>query len=188
MRKRVLMATISRSQFADIRAAQLGRPVCADPECDARPLKTSDMCGRHKRRSKYHAEATEAHGKIYPSKLEADRGAELRYLLAASEIADLREQAVVNLAGSVDYRADFFYREVATDRLVYEDAKGILADRFRVVCQLWPLWGPNMLRISKREHGRIVIVKEILPQPQARVLWMQAEIERLIGTERKASA
>jgi hypothetical protein len=173
---------ISRSQYADIRAAQLGRPVCADPSCDARPLRTSDMCGRHKHRSKYHAEATEAHGKVYPSKLEADRAAQLRWLQTCGEISELREQVVVELAGSVDYRADFAYVEQPSGRLVHEDSKGVLSDRFRVVCQLWPLWGPTPLIVSKRVDGRIVVVKEILPKPQARIAWMLAEVDRLTGT------
>lgn len=157
------MSTISRSAFADIRAAQLGRPVCADPECDARPLRTSDMCGRHKRRSKFHAEATEAPtGRVYPSRLEATRAGELRYLQMSGVIHDLTEQPRVELERGIFYKPDFRYRE--GDRIIHEEAKGYRGPRWMMVRKLWALHGPTTLRVTAMKRGRIQIVEEILPR------------------------
>jgi hypothetical protein len=97
----------------------------------------------------------------YASRLEAQRAWELQQLQKAGTLSDLREQPSVRLAGDVRYRADFSYTE--NGRTIYEDAKGIVTDRFRVVCQLWPFFGPGPLRIVAKKGGRIVMVREIMP-------------------------
>lgn len=137
------------------------------------------MCGRHKGRSKFHAESTEANGKRYPSKLEADDGAGLRYEQIAGEIRDLREQVHVELAGCVGYCADFAYVELPRERFVHRESKGKDGERWRVVKNLWRMWGDTPLHISKRVDGRVVVVETILPNFQRRRAFLLAELAKL---------
>jgi hypothetical protein len=96
----------------------------------------------------------------YASKLEADTAALYKILERAGEISDLREQPGVTLADSVRYKPDFSFIEKGVR--VYADAKGVVTDRFRMICQLWPKYGPGPLRIMVRQPGGgITMLKEI---------------------------
>ena len=91
------------------------------------------------------------------SKAESARRAMLEMLERRGEIFDLRCQPSYTLAGCVRYRADFEYRD-AEGRCVTEDVKGFETERFRVVRQLWRIWGPWPLRIVQARYSRGTIV------------------------------
>lgn len=101
--------------------------------------------------------------RMYASTAERDRAEELRLLERAGAIQNLQEQVTVDLG--IRYRADFVYLE--RGRIVFEDVKGIVMQRFRDVCTLWRTRGPGVLRVTKRaKRGRsFVIVREIPPAP-----------------------
>lgn len=114
------------------------------------------------RRGKYGAIKTEFDGRRFDSKGEAARAAELRVWERAGIIADLVYQPHVELEPGIHYKPDFRYTE--RGRLVHEDFKGVTTARFRLICHLWALHGPSVLRITRR-HGRgFVVAKEILPR------------------------
>lgn len=120
------------------------------------------------RRTKYGATRATDGARWYASTAERDRAVELRQMEAAGLIAALEMQVPIRLAGSVTYRADFVYQE--DGRTIVEDVKGVVTERFAVVCQLWSLWGVGVLRITARNGRRrgFVVRREILPQPLRR--------------------
>ena len=100
----------------------------------------------------------------FDSKGEADRGADLRLLERAGEISELQFQVTFHLTEArVSYRADFVYREKG--RIVAEDFKGVETDRFRLIRQLWRVYGPCLLRVTKRRRKGFAVVEEIMPRP-----------------------
>jgi hypothetical protein len=125
-------------------------------------------------------------GRTFGSKTEAEYGAELQWREQAKEIVDLRYQRTVLLAGSVKYKADFDYLEAG--RRVYVDTKGGHAfnERFAVITQLWPLWGPGPLQVVIAVKGRrtaFMVAREILPQPQALAAFCAATLAQLHGED-----
>jgi len=100
-----------------------------------------------KPRSKYGAVKTMVDGIVFASKREAARYEELRFREKAGLIADLVLQPRIPLlAASVnndgdpcwvptyvaEYVADFRYRELATQRIVFEDVKGFKTPLYRL--------------------------------------------------------
>lgn len=92
---------------------------------------SSKTIGRAKNKSKYHAEKCNG----YDSKKEYYRAQQLKILLNAGLISDLREQVVFLLIPSqtnsegfkerpVKYIADFVYIDNATGQTIVEDTKG----------------------------------------------------------------
>ena len=55
--------------------------------------------------------------------------------------------------------------ERSKGRRVYEDVKGVMTERFRIICQIWRHHGLGPLRITKRDGrgGRFKIVKTVNP-------------------------
>jgi hypothetical protein len=89
-----------------------------------------------KRTNKYGARKTEVDGIVFDSQREANRYCELKRLEAVGEIADLELQPRFPLVmeggkSAGEYIADFRYREVATGRMVVEDAKGFRTALYR---------------------------------------------------------
>lgn len=93
------------------------------------------------KRRKYGNTRTERDGIVFDSKKEAGRYAELRMLLAAGEITDLRLQVPYELVPAmkcggetfrgIRYVADFVYRDSCGNEVV-EDAKGMRTDVYRI--------------------------------------------------------
>ncbi len=92
---------------------------------------SSKTLGRAKNKNKYHAEKCNG----YDSKKEYYRAQQLKLLLKAGLISNLREQVVFLLIPSqtngegieekpVKYKADFVYVDNATGQTVVEDTKG----------------------------------------------------------------
>lgn len=95
------------------------------------------MPGGMKKLAKYGNKQTPYEGVMFDSKIEANRFAELRYLLRAGMISNLRRQVPYELIPSqrvdgkvverpVKYIADFVYTE--NGREVVEDVKGVRTD------------------------------------------------------------
>jgi hypothetical protein len=86
-------------------------------------------------RSKYRAIRTEVDGKVFASKKEAKRYAELKLLLKAGAIRELFLQpkfpVTVNDIQVFTYVADFQYME-ADGALVVEDVKGVKTPMYRL--------------------------------------------------------
>lgn len=114
--------------------------------------------------NKYNAKPSKMAGRSFASRLERDRAAELVMLEECGEISGLEFQPMVKLSDAlVSYKPDFMYTQ--DGRTVYEDAKGVVTDRFRMIKRLWSAYGPALLRITKRnQHGRIVTVQEVIPR------------------------
>lgn len=105
-------------------------------------------------------------GRLFDSKLESDRASDLALLAAGGEISALAMQPRVQLEPGIFYRADFSYEE--NGQLYFEDTKGVVTERFRLICKLWKLHGPAPLRIVRRYgKGGFVIDKTIVPHGAA---------------------
>lgn len=97
----------------------------------------------HKVRSKYRAVKTQVDGITFSSKREAARYVELKQLLAAGHISDLRLQPSYELAPSVRfsnskratpalrYQADFSYVDHLGEKVV-EDVKGFPTQGYKI--------------------------------------------------------
>ena len=87
--------------------------------------------------SKYKAQKTTFMGKVFDSKKEADRFAQLRYMQMGKLIGGLqcqykfvlvpeqRDEKGKVIERAVTYIADFVYTDLKTGELVVEDAKGV---------------------------------------------------------------
>ena len=112
------------------------------------------------RGNKFGAKRTMLAGRSFDSRAEALRGQQLLLLERAGEISGLRFQYTFRLTeAEITYRADFIYIEKG--RLIAEDVKGVMTDRFRLVCKLWQVYGPCALRITKRKGERFLLAREI---------------------------
>lgn len=86
--------------------------------------------------------------RAYDSGAERARATELVAMEKAGEIEDLKEQTAVQLVTGIFYKTDFDY--VEKGRRVFEDVKGPMSERFRMLCHLWRQFGKGPLRILKR--------------------------------------
>ena len=86
--------------------------------------------------NKYHAKKTVMDGITFDSKHEAERYCELKLLLRAKKISNLRLQERIELipksryGRAIVYVADFTYEE--NGNKVIEDAKGVKTDIYRL--------------------------------------------------------
>jgi hypothetical protein len=89
------------------------------------------ISGKSLRRNKYNAAKTEFDGKVYDSKKEAARAAELKLLQKAGEIMAFAEQVTFLLPAGVKYIADFVI--IGNDLSVtVEDVKGFKTDVYKL--------------------------------------------------------
>jgi hypothetical protein len=117
--------------------------------------------------NKYGARRTVALGRHFDSRAEADRGVELTLLEQAGEIQDLVFQPRLELEPGIFYKPDFGYTEKG--RPVFEDFKGVVGDRFRLIVKIWRNHGTAVLRITKRDRRSqsFKIAQEIPPAVKA---------------------
>ncbi len=87
--------------------------------------------------------------RVYDSGAERARAKELDCLQNTGKIKDLREQTVVHLVPGINYKTDFDYIE--NGRRVFDEVKGPVSERFRMICHLWKQFGPGPMRILKRK-------------------------------------
>lgn len=122
--------------------------------------------------NKFHAQKAKGFtsGKIYDSKAERDRAEWLKEAETKGEIENLIEHPVVQLTRFHKYKPDFCYIEGG--RLVFEDVKGAVTDRFRINCNLWRERAPGILRITKRLYSSSKwSSKEIRPETHDEGMW-----------------
>lgn len=84
-----------------------------------------------KKPSKMHNVRTELDGKMYASKKEANRAAELKLLLAGKEVVEFFEQVPFLLPGGIKYKADFVVLW-ADGHWTVEDTKGFLTTEYKL--------------------------------------------------------
>jgi hypothetical protein len=93
-----------------------------------------------RRWSKFGNEPTRVDGRLFHSKLEAARYAELKALQAGGLITDLECQPKfqLNVAGVhvCTYIADFSYNDAESGRAVVEDVKGHATDVYKLKARL----------------------------------------------------
>lgn len=97
----------------------------------------------------------------FDSQLERRRFEYLTMAESAGKISDLHRQTSVELEPDIKYKTDFDYIE--DGRRVWEDTKGVITDRFRLLCKIWRLHGPGPLRVVKISKNGWVIAKTINP-------------------------
>ena len=127
---------------------------------------------QYRKGNKYNARKTQGltSGKLYDSKAERDRAEWLKAAEADGTITNLIEHPQVQLTKFHKYKPDFCYQE--DGRLVFEDVKGAVTDRFRINCNLWRERGPGVLRISKRLYSSSKwSFKEIRPDTHDETMW-----------------
>lgn len=99
--------------------------------------------------SKYHAKKIIIDGIKFDSEREGRRYIELKLLLRAGEITDLKLQVPFVLIPkqaderAVTYKADFVYREVKTDKIIVEDSKGFKTKEYIIKRKLFKLNYPQ---------------------------------------------
>jgi hypothetical protein len=127
---------------------------------------------QYRKGNKYNARKSKGFtsDKLYDSQAERNRAEYLKAQETAGEIANLMEHPKVQLTKFHAYKPDFCYEE--NGRLVFEDVKGAVTDRFRINCKLWRERGPGVLRISKRMYKSSKWnVKEIHPDTYDEAMW-----------------
>lgn len=86
--------------------------------------------------NKYHAKKIEVDGHTFDSKAEARRYQQLRLMQMGGEISglELQRRFVVfeKGAASIEYVADFCYRDERTRENVVEDVKGVRTEAYRL--------------------------------------------------------
>lgn len=127
---------------------------------------------RYRQGNKYHAQKTQGFtsGKMYDSKAERDRAEYLKIEETEKRIEALSEHPKISLTKFHTYKPDFVYYE--NSRLVFEDCKGAITDRFRINMKLWRERGPGVLRISKRagKYGKWQF-KDLHPETIDPTMW-----------------
>lgn len=116
-----------------------------------------------RRRNKYNAQPQPAplgERLGFASKDERDRYQQLKILERAGIISDVkRQQEIILTKARISYTADATYIEDGVK--IVEDYKGFIGERFRVIMQLWRVYGPAVLRVVTRAHGAFIVCREI---------------------------
>ena len=89
----------------------------------------------------------------YDSTAERDYGEILRLRELANEIRNVTAQPVIDLTCDINYRCDFHYFEIASERWIYAEVKGVTGERFAVIKKLWRVHGDGLLQIIKRKSA-----------------------------------
>lgn len=103
--------------------------------------------------SKYHSRKTKVDGITFDSKAEAERYAELRLLLRAGIVRELKLQPEFELIPAFRkngrtyrrtvYRADFSYYDATSGQFVIEDVKGMKTELYRLKKKLFEYKYPD---------------------------------------------
>ena len=114
------------------------------------------------KRNKYGAIKTVVDGITFDSKAESERYSELRLMEKGDLVRDLELQPRIFLSeAKIRYTPDFVYFDVHENKKVWEDVKGKITQDFRVRKNLWKVYGPGKLRITKKEKGFFVVSEEV---------------------------
>ena len=89
----------------------------------------------------------------FGSKVERDYGLILAARQLAGEITGLRCHPTFHLGPArISYKADFGCFE--NGMAIAIEVKGVMTERFRMVCRLWAVHGPCELRVVRRCRGQ----------------------------------
>jgi hypothetical protein len=124
---------------------------------------------RGRRKTKHKVEKVEKENKYkakktalgFPSALEETHYADLLYREKARLVRNVERQVRVQLTPGVAWKCDFKCFDIALNREVWEESKGVVTERFALIKQLWPDFGPGLLRIYKGSRGRVWCAEEI---------------------------
>ena len=97
----------------------------------------------------------------FASKLENAVFDMLKWREKAGDIKEVQCQATVHLVGGIDWKIDFSYIDVKTDKLVYTEAKGIETEGYRLKLRLYKYCIKNKLEIYKGSWKSPKLVKTI---------------------------
>ena len=119
------------------------------------PFGKSAQLARPKRQNKFNAKPAKSNltNRWYDSTAERDYGEILRLRELANEICNVVAQPVIDLTCDINYRCDFHYFEIATERWIYAEIKGVTGERFAVIKKLWRIHGDGLLQILKRKSA-----------------------------------
>jgi hypothetical protein len=108
------------------------------------------------KRSKFGNKKCTYQGLKFDSKLELERWLFLKKCEAEGKIAELSRQEKfkleVNGVKICDYIADFTYTSMLDGTLIFEDAKGVLTDVFRIKAKLFKAIYGYEIKIVKKEN------------------------------------
>lgn len=105
--------------------------------------------------SKFRSTRMTRDGRSFHSQSEAGRYEELKLLMRAGEISDLKTQASVKLSeAKIELIVDFKYFDVKLNEEVFEEFKGFETPEWRIKRRLWKSYGPGLLRVVKRTGGK----------------------------------
>lgn len=118
---------------------------------------------------KYGAKPERREGRYFASGAEADYVAEVRLRERLGEVVDVELQPKVVLVAGITYKPDLVFTETATGVRKFIEVKGVVTDRFRLICKLWRYSGPGLLVVVKRKSKRsgFQTVREIMPELRA---------------------
>ncbi len=108
---------------------------------------------------KYHAQATEYHGRKYPSKAQAARAYQLDMMVISNEIHCYLEEVTIRLGPDFRYRADFVvfgHGGIGVFRVWVEDVKGFMTPRFKTAVKLWRKYGPFPLHVIGNKSTEVI--------------------------------
>src|SRR5262249_17343035 len=97
----------------------------------------------------------------FPSKLEESHYADLLFREKAGLVREIERYPSIKLTSRVTWKAGFKCFDLSLGEYVIEESKGIECERFRIIKQLWPDFGPMLLRIYKGRDGRVWCAEEI---------------------------
>ena len=131
------------------------------------PFGKKNQLSRPARRNKFNAVRSKSNltNRWYDSGAERDYAEILRLLELAGEIRDVTAQPVIDLSCEINYRADFLYYEIKSERWIYVDVKGAETKRFILIKKLWRYHGDGLLQIVKRKSSKspFLVTQEIFP-------------------------
>lgn len=114
-------------------------------------------------RSKYHATKTPFAGRVYDSKMEAARAADLACMVEAGLLRAAIPQPGTIFLGLPEnkYRPDFLVIH-SDGAWVYEDVKGQETAAFKKNKRLWSEYGPGTLIVTRQSGKRFKVIEEIV--------------------------
>lgn len=114
---------------------------------------------------KYKNQTCYVDGIKFPSRLEAEVYIYLKHeeKQGCLKILD-RQVTVVLTKAKIRYRPDFKI-QYAHGPISFVEAKGVETERFKLIKQLWRVYGPEPLEIFKKKNGRIQLVECIDVEP-----------------------
>lgn len=116
-----------------------------------------------KKKNKFNAKQTTVGSETFPSKLEADVYAHLKFKESVGLISNLKRQETVLLSeAKIKTRLDFVY-SAQDGFLVYGEGKGMETSRWRLIKQLWRKYGPGKLEVYKSNRRGVYLFETVVP-------------------------